>query len=127
MPSRCAPRSRSTRARSRRCGSARHEPILAISGPPGSGKSHTVAAIASDAVTRGGSVLIATRSEHAATVVAGMLDRQAGPDPVLFATTNRDDLVRQVTQRGPGDLDVRQRPRHARRGARPPRIWPSGR
>ena len=87
---------------------ARHEPILAISGPPGSGKSHTVAAIASDAVTRGGSVLIATRSEHAAAVVAGMLDRQAGPDPVLFATTNRDDLVRQVTQRGAGDLDVRR-------------------
>ena len=87
---------------------ARHEPVAAISGPPGSGKSHTVAAIASDAVTRGGAVLVATRSEHAAAVVAGLLARQAGPDPVLFGTTDRDDLVRQVGERGVDGGEVRR-------------------
>jgi hypothetical protein len=87
---------------------ARHEAVAALSGPPGSGKSHTVAAIASDAVTRGGSVLIATRSEHAAAVVAGLLARQAGPDPVLFGMTDRDDLVRQVGERGVDGGEVRR-------------------
>jgi hypothetical protein len=87
---------------------ARHESVVAISGPPGSGKSHTVAAIASDAVTSGGSVLVAARSEHAAAVVADLLDRQAGPDPVRFGGTNRDELVAQVTQRGIDAGEVRR-------------------
>lgn len=85
---------------------ARHEGVVALSGPPGSGKSHTVAAIASDIVTRGGTVLVATRSEHAADVVAGLLDRQAGPDPVRFAGAGNEDLVMQATHRGTGRGDV---------------------
>jgi hypothetical protein len=90
---------------------ARHEPISVISGPPGSGKSHTVAAIAADAVAHGGSVLIATRSEHAADVVAGLLVRQAGPDPVRFGGAQNDDIVRQSTARGTsaGDVESAQR------------------
>jgi hypothetical protein len=79
---------------------ARRDPMTVISGPPGSGKSHTVAAIAGDAVAQGASVLIATRSEHAAEVVASLLARQAGPDPVRFGGTQNDDIVRQSTAAG---------------------------
>src|SRR5262245_4330172 len=49
---------------------ARHAPVAVVSGPPGTGKSHTVAAIAADAVAAGRSVLIATRSSHAADAIA---------------------------------------------------------
>lgn len=85
---------------------ARHDRISVISGPPGSGKSHTVAAIATDTVAHGGSVLIATRSEHAADVVASLLARRTGPDPVRFAGTQNDDLVRRSTERGTSDDDA---------------------
>lgn len=85
---------------------ARTQPITVLSGPPGSGKSHTVAAIASDAIAHGGSVLIATRSEHAAAVVAGLLARQAGPNPVRFGGAQNDDIVRQSTAAGTGSREV---------------------
>ncbi|BCY07161.1 DEAD/DEAH box helicase [Actinoplanes sp. L3-i22] len=63
---------------------ARSEPVVVVSGPPGSGKSHTVVAAALEVVDRGGSVLVATQSPHAAEVLAGLLARYPGPPPVLF-------------------------------------------
>ncbi|MFI1990781.1 DEAD/DEAH box helicase [Actinoplanes sp. NPDC020271] len=63
---------------------ARSEAVTVISGPPGSGKSHTVVAAALEVVDRGGSVLVATQSPHAAEVLAGLLARYPGPPPVLF-------------------------------------------
>ncbi len=63
---------------------ARSEPVIVVSGPPGSGKSHTVVAAALEVVDRGGSVLVATQSPHAAEVLAGLLARYPGPPPVLF-------------------------------------------
>ncbi|WIM98559.1 AAA domain-containing protein [Actinoplanes oblitus] len=63
---------------------ARTAPITVVSGPPGSGKSHTVVAAALEVVDRGGSVLVATQSPHAAEVLAGLLARYPGPPPVLF-------------------------------------------
>jgi DNA polymerase III delta prime subunit len=68
---------------------AHHEPIVAISGPPGTGKSQTAVAIASDAVARGESVLVATQSAMAADVLAELLDRVPGPTPVLFGGGQR--------------------------------------
>jgi hypothetical protein len=85
---------------------ARHEPLAVISGPPGSGKSHTVAAVAADAVAAGRSVLVATRSGHAADVVSGLLGRQPGPDPLRFGDGADDDLVRQATSRGTSGGDA---------------------
>lgn len=84
----------------------RHEPVTVISGPPGSGKSHTVAAIASDTIAQGGSVLIATRSQHAADVVASLLAREAGPDPVCFGGARADEIVAQATVAGTRERDV---------------------
>jgi hypothetical protein len=68
---------------------AQREPLVVMSGPPGSGKSHTVAAVAVDTVARGGSVLIATQSIHAADVIGDLMARQPGPDPVLFGDAER--------------------------------------
>ena len=67
----------------------RREPITVVSGPPGTGKSHLVAAAAIDEVARGNSVLVATQSDYAAGVIAGMLRRYPGPRFVRFGS--RDD------------------------------------
>lgn len=66
---------------------ARSRPVTTVSGPPGCGKTHTIAALALDAVARGESVLLTTRSRHAAEVIGDMLRRAAGPTPVLFGDT----------------------------------------
>lgn len=68
---------------------AQREPITVVSGPPGTGKSQTAVAIASDAVARGESVLVATQSPMAADVLAELLDRVPGPTPVLFGGGRR--------------------------------------
>lgn len=73
---------------------ARHEALVVVSGPPGSGKSHVLAAVAVDAVDRGSSVLVATRSPHAADVLGRLLARQPGPAPVLFGDALQRDAVR---------------------------------
>ena len=62
---------------------ARTAAVTVVSGPPGTGKSQTAAAVALDTVARGGSVLVATRSPEAADVLASLLARVPGPDPVL--------------------------------------------
>jgi AAA domain len=68
---------------------ARTERIVVASGPPGNGKSHAVVAAALEVVNRGGSVLIATQSPHAADVLGELLARYPGPVPVLFGDTER--------------------------------------
>lgn len=65
------------------------ESITVVSGPPGTGKSHLVAAAAIDQVARGRSVLIATQSGHATSVIADLLERYPGPRFVRFG--DRDD------------------------------------
>lgn len=72
------------RAQERIVLSSRSAPITVVSGAPGTGKTHTIAAIVADSVRRGASVLIATRSIEAATVVAEHLERQPGPVPLRF-------------------------------------------
>jgi hypothetical protein len=87
---------------------ARHEAVTVISGPPGSGKSHTVAAIAADAVAYGRSVLVATRSSYAAEVVSELLARQPGPNAVRFGEVQPDDIVARATSEGTGARDIRR-------------------
>ncbi|MEU4693528.1 AAA domain-containing protein [Actinoplanes sp. NPDC023714] len=76
---------------------ARTESVTVVSGPPGSGKSHTVVAAALEVVHRGGSVLVATQSPHAAEVLAELLSRYPGPAPVLFGDAGRADLEAELT------------------------------
>lgn len=66
--------------------SARTAPVTVVSGAPGTGKTHTIAAICADAVARGESVLVGTRTLEAASVVADLLARQPGPVPLRFGS-----------------------------------------
>ncbi|GAA2123278.1 AAA domain-containing protein [Glycomyces algeriensis] len=79
---------------------ARTAPVTVIAGAPGCGKSHTLAAIALDAMANGQSVLIAAQSVHAADVLAELLDRHPGPLPVHFGDSERRD--RFLTRLGTG-------------------------
>ncbi|MFC4147448.1 AAA domain-containing protein [Micromonospora mangrovi] len=71
----------------------RTEPVVVVSGAPGNGKSHTLVAAALDAVDRGGSVLVATQSVHAAQVLGELLRRHPGPAPVLFGDAERREAI----------------------------------
>ena len=72
---------------------ARTAAVTVVSGPPGNGKSHTVVAAALEVVHRGGSVLVATQSPHAAEVLAALLERYPGPVPVLFGDAARRESL----------------------------------
>lgn len=63
---------------------ARRSPILALTGPPGTGKTHTLCEVALDAIANRQSVLIGANSEHAVEVMARHLADGAGPAPILF-------------------------------------------
>ncbi len=78
----------------------RREKVTVVSGPPGTGKSHLVAAAAIDQVANGKSVLIATQSGHAASVIADLLGRHPGPRFVRFG--NRDDRESVAAELGDG-------------------------
>ncbi|GAA0523899.1 hypothetical protein GCM10010172_00340 [Paractinoplanes ferrugineus] len=90
---------------------ARTESIVVVSGPPGNGKSHTVVAAALEVVHRGGSVLVATQSPHAAEVLAALLARYPGPTPVLFGDAGRRaSLAAELTAgaaQGPSEKELR--------------------
>lgn len=81
---------------------ARTDRISVVSGPPGSGKSHAVVAAALDVVDRGGSVLLATQSTHAADVLGELLDRYPGPTPVLFGDAEHREVIATELAAGAG-------------------------
>lgn len=107
-----------TAAQRRVVARSRHAPVTVVSGPPGSGKSHTVVALAVDAVARGESVLLATSSVHAADVLADLLDRQPGPAPVLFGDAERRAaLADHLSEPPPGDATAAAAARRRRQEA----------
>ncbi len=59
--------------------SSRFAPLTVVTGPPGTGKSYTITAIVLDALLRGESVLVASQMDKAVEVVAGNVERVAGP------------------------------------------------
>ncbi|WP_262285610.1 AAA domain-containing protein [Micromonospora sp. MA102] len=71
----------------------RAEPVVVVTGAPGNGKSHALVAAALDTVDRGGSVLVATQSVHAAEVLGELLRRHPGPTPVLFGDAERRETI----------------------------------
>lgn len=64
--------------------SAVRSPITTVSGPPGTGKTHTVAEIALAAIDRGESVLVGANSTHAVEVLNDHFTSTAGPRPITF-------------------------------------------
>ncbi len=77
---------------------ARRARITVVGGPPGSGKTHTLAAVALDAVAAGKSVLLASRTRNAAEVLGAALRRAGGPVPVLFGDSElRQEMARELS------------------------------
>ncbi len=59
-------------------------PLAALSGAPGTGKTHIISAIAADAVARGESVLVVAGSAHAVDALLEHFFDTPGPPPVAF-------------------------------------------
>jgi hypothetical protein len=68
---------------------SREMAITLVSGAPGTGKSHTLVAVACDALSRGESVLVAAKSDATVDALLGLLERAPGPDPVVFGSSER--------------------------------------
>ena len=68
---------------------SREEPVTLVSGAPGTGKSHTLVAVACDALSRGESVLVAAKSDATVDALLGLLERAPGPTPVVFGSNER--------------------------------------
>ncbi|MCC5951768.1 MAG: AAA family ATPase [Acidimicrobiia bacterium] len=68
---------------------ARHDPIVVVAGPAGTGKTQVAVAGALDALASGASVLLAAQTEHAVEVLADRLAALPGPSPVVFGGSQR--------------------------------------
>jgi len=69
-------------------------PVTLCHGPPGTGKSFTIAAIALHHVARGENVLIASRQDSAVDVVQEKIDTMLGGEEVTVRAGRRDHLSR---------------------------------
>jgi hypothetical protein len=72
---------------------SRTEPLTVIRGAPGTGKSHTITAIACDALARGETVLVAARSEATVEALIDLFERAPGPRPVVFGSNEQKDAL----------------------------------
>lgn len=68
---------------------SRTAPVTVIAGAPGTGKSHTIAAIACDALARDETVLVAAKSDATVDALVDLLERTPGPAPVVFGSNER--------------------------------------
>lgn len=103
---------------------ARRRPVSVVSGPPGTGKTHLVAAAAIDAVANGQAVLVVTQSDHAAESVCELLDRYPAPPHLRFGRSeHRRRVVEELSagrHQAPSDAQLdgaaeREGSRRARR------------
>ncbi|PEN14847.1 hypothetical protein CRI94_00695 [Longibacter salinarum] len=80
---------------------ARTQPLSMAIGPPGTGKSFTIAAVAVEHAIRGSTVLVACKKDHAVDVVADIVDRQFGLGQCIVRAGRQDylrDLKRYLEQ-----------------------------
>jgi len=79
-------------AQTRILDSSAKRPLPLAVGPPGTGKSFTIAALAIEAMSRGESVLIASRMDHAADVVADKIEESLKLDGVCVRARRKNYL-----------------------------------
>lgn len=72
--------------------SASHSPLTLVVGPPGTGKSHTIASLAIDHLSRGETVLIASRMEQAVNVVGDKICELLGPSHAILRAGRKQHL-----------------------------------
>jgi hypothetical protein len=72
---------------------SRLAPVTVISGAPGTGKSHTVAAIACDALARGERVLVAAKTDATVDALLDLLQKAPGPEPIVFGSDERREAL----------------------------------
>ena len=78
-----------TPAQQRVLDAGRREAVTVVAGGPGTGKSHTLVAVAVDAISRGESVLVAAKTDAAVDALLDLLERARSPQPVVFGSTER--------------------------------------
>jgi hypothetical protein len=96
----------------------RREAITVVSGAPGTGKSHTITAMATDAISRGESVLVAAKTDSTVDALIDLLHRVPGPTPVVFGSSARRDALAERLSAGQlqvePDSEVREAARRRR-------------
>ena len=75
--------------------SVHSDPLTLVIGPPGTGKSYTIAALALDQLSRGQSVLIASRMHHAIDVIRSKIEGMLGPSHCVIRA-GREQSVREL-------------------------------
>ena len=68
--------------------------LAALSGAPGTGKTHIISVVAADAIARGESVLVVAGSPHAVDALVEHFVQTPGPPPVTFGGTQGDTQLR---------------------------------
>ena len=69
------------------------EPLMVLSGAPGTGKTHLISVLAADAIARGDSVLVIAGSAKAVDVLADHFANTPGPPPVTFGGSRFGERV----------------------------------
>ncbi|RLD73502.1 MAG: hypothetical protein DRJ10_17760 [Bacteroidetes bacterium] len=72
-------------------------PVSLINGPPGTGKSYTISALAIEQMSKGKSVLIASRTDQAVDVIADKIENQLGIKNVIIRG-GRKEYLRDLKQ-----------------------------
>jgi hypothetical protein len=72
---------------------SRTEAVTLISGAPGTGKSHTIAAIACDALLRRERVLVAAKTDATIDALLDLLEDAPGVEPVVFGSNERREAL----------------------------------
>jgi len=75
---------------------ALEDPVSIIVGPPGTGKSFTIASIALDHLMRGKSVLVCSQKNHAVDVVGNLLDEITTDKTFSFIRAGRKNYMKQL-------------------------------
>ncbi len=63
-------------------------PITLVIGPPGTGKSFTIASLTANLISKGKSVLIASKNNQAGNVIANKIDKDLGLKGLVIKTAN---------------------------------------